>query len=112
MGVSALRELLAQWGVVFAILGSNRFQEDCDLGVVVRIRRWFRLSDHSPVPSDIDRARALIDAIDRGGVPSDPLRVNAIARSLGLDVSRRAPIGETVERIRAAVQRVDSSHLP
>ena len=93
------------------MVGRHPLREDRHLGVVGRIRRWFSLSGQAATPSDIDRARALIDAIDRAGVPSDPIRVNAIARSFGLEVSRRAPVGETVERIRAALRRVDSSRL-
>ena len=50
--------------------------------------------------TEIERARMLINAIDRGGIPLNPARVNAIARDLGLDVSRKAPVEETVERIR------------
>jgi hypothetical protein len=56
--------------------------------------------------SDLQQARALIAAVDAGGIPLNPLRVNVIARNLGLDVSRSAPVEETVERIRAALQRV------
>jgi len=33
--------------------------------------------------SEIERARMLISAIDRGGIPLNPARVNAIARDLG-----------------------------
>ena len=36
--------------------------------------------------------------------------LSAIARSFGLDVSRRAPVDETVERIRACLRRVDATH--
>lgn len=55
---------------------------------------------------EIARAKALIEAIDRGGVPLNPARINAIARDLGLEVSRQAASGETVERIRQALRRV------
>ena len=83
------------------------------LKIIVRIWRSLRLKPAGRAPvSDLARARALIDAIDRGGVVSDALRVNAIARSLGLEVSRRAPVEQTVQRIRAAVQRADSNPLP
>jgi hypothetical protein len=34
-----------------------------------------------------------------------PSKINDIARDLGLEVSRKAPIAETIERIRAAVAR-------
>ena len=79
------------------------------LRVLIRLRQWFRISGPlGSQMSDMDRARALLEAIDRGGVPSDPVRINAIARSLGLDVSRRATISDTVERIRQAVLRHDT----
>lgn len=48
----------------------------------------------------IDRARQLLDAIDRGGVPTDPIRVNNIARALGIEVPTTAPMEETIARIR------------
>jgi len=59
--------------------------------------------------SDIEQARMLIQAIDRGGIPLNPARVNHIARSLGLEVSTRAPVDQTIARIRACVQRNASS---
>lgn len=52
-----------------------------------------------------DQARALIKAIDAGGLPLNAARVNDIARRMGLDVSPRAQMGETIERIRKALQR-------
>lgn len=57
------------------------------------------------LPPEIRKAREVIAAIDAGGVPLNPLKINEIARNLGLEVSRKAPVEETVERIRAAVQR-------
>lgn len=54
---------------------------------------------------DLGRARQLIAAIDRGGMPLNPARINAIARDLGLEVSRKAPTAETIERIRRAIAR-------
>ena len=56
-------------------------------------------------PPEIQRAREVIAAVDAGGVPLNPVRINEIARSLGLEVSRKAPVEETIERIRLAVQR-------
>ncbi len=56
-------------------------------------------------PDERQQARALIAAIDRGGLPLNPARVNQIARDLGLEVSRHAPVAETVERIRRALER-------
>ena len=69
-------------------------------------KRWFR---RAPL-SHIEHARRLIEAIDLGGIPLNPAKVNAIARSFGLEVSRRAPVEQTVERIRACLRRVDATH--
>lgn len=60
----------------------------------------------APPLSDIEQARRLIDAIDRGGIPLNPAKVNAIARNLGLEVSRRASVEHTIARIRACLSRV------
>ncbi len=51
------------------------------------------------------RARALIAAIDAGGIPLSPAKVNQIAREMGLEVSREAPVAATVARIRALLSR-------
>ena len=59
----------------------------------------------APPLSDIEQARRLIDAIDRGGIPLNPAKVNAIARNLGLEASRRAPVEHTIARIRACLSR-------
>ena len=56
-------------------------------------------------PSPRQRAKDLIAAIDAGGIPLNPMRVNDIARRLGLAVSVDAPMPETIERIRAALER-------
>lgn len=49
-------------------------------------------------------AQALIRAIDAGGVPLHPARVNQIARGLGLRVSVHDPVERTVVRIRRALR--------
>lgn len=69
--------------------------------------RWFRrrFIGTSGQPSELAQAKALISAVDRGGIPLNPARVNAIARALGLEVSRKAAVEETIERIRAALIR-------
>jgi len=51
-------------------------------------------------PSAEERARALLRAVDAGGLPLNVAVVNHIARELGLDVSRKARMPETIERIR------------
>ena len=62
------------------------------------------------VLSDEQRAQALIAAIDAGGIPLDAGRVNAIARGLGLEVSTKAPVADTITRIREALQRQTPPH--
>ena len=75
-----------------------------------RLLSWFRLRrPRQPPLSDIDQARQLIAAIDRGGIPLNPARVNHIARNLGLEVSLRAPVEQTIDRIRACVERAASN---
>ena len=51
------------------------------------------------------QAQALVAAVDAGGLPLNAARVNQIARQLGLEVSTRAPVEQTIERIRAALAR-------
>lgn len=51
------------------------------------------------------RAADLIGAIDAGGLPLNAAIVNDIARQLGLEVSNRAPMAETIERIRRVLYR-------
>ena len=58
-----------------------------------------------PQLTDYQRAQALIEAIDAGGIPLNAARINAIARGLGLDVSTTAPVETTLARIRVALQR-------
>jgi hypothetical protein len=68
------------------------------------LRRWLRLAP--PALPEIQQAQQLIKAIDAGGVPLNPARINQIARNLGLEVSIHAATEDTVERIRAALRRV------
>ena len=63
------------------------------------------LSGSKPPPTDYQRAQALIAAIDAGGIPLNAVRVNDIARKLGLDVAATAPVEDTIARIRVALQR-------
>ena len=70
-------------------------------------RRAARLSPARAQVAVDERQRAidLVAAIDRGGLPLNPLRVNATARSLGLEVSLEASMDDTIERIRQALVR-------
>lgn len=66
---------------------------------------WFRKllpARKDPCP-DRQRARELIAAIDAGGMPLNAARVNDIARRLGLEVSTRARVEDTIARIRAVL---------
>ena len=68
--------------------------------------QWLRRllpGSKDPCP-DRQRARELIAAIDAGGMPLNAARVNDIARRLGLEVSTRAPVEDTIARIRAVLQ--------
>jgi hypothetical protein len=48
----------------------------------------------------------LIDAVDKGGIPLNPAKVNAIAGGLGLEVTKKSKPEETIQRIRDAVGRI------
>lgn len=67
------------------------------------LRTW--LPPRSSQSPERQRALDLIAAVDAGGLPLHPARVNHIARGLGLEVSSRAKVDETVQRIRAALLR-------
>lgn len=72
-------------------------------GLLTRLRDL--LVRPRPKLSERERAEALIRAIDAGGIPLHPGRVNQVARTLGLEVSRHAPVEVTIARIRAALAR-------
>jgi hypothetical protein len=63
-----------------------------------------KLRGNNP-PSPLQRAWDLIAAVDAGGLPLIPARVNDIARQLGLEVSVDAQMSETIGRIRLALQK-------
>jgi hypothetical protein len=72
-------------------------------GLLRRVSAWL---GHKPDgPPEVMQARSLIAAIDAGGVPLSPAKVNQIGRGLGLDVSTKAPVEKTIERIRQALDR-------
>ncbi len=72
-------------------------------GILERLKNLLRRKPE--VIPDIEQARRLVAAVDRGGLPLNPARVNALARNLGLEVSRNAPVEQTIERLRAAIAR-------
>lgn len=59
--------------------------------------------------SAAQQAAQLIAAIDAGGIPLNPARINDIARQLGLEVSSKAPLEATLARIRAALVYLDQT---
>lgn len=69
------------------------------LGIINR----FKPTDGAP--PEIRRARQLIAAIDAGGIPLNPARINRIAEDMGLAVSKKARSEVTIERIRVALKR-------
>ena len=73
------------------------------------VYRWLKtlLGRRQAAPSVRQQAAHLIAAIDAGGLPLNPARVNNIARQLGLEVSRKAPVEHTIARIRAALAYLD-----
>jgi hypothetical protein len=54
----------------------------------------------------------LVSAVDAGGVPFNTPRINAIARGLGLDISKKDKPEYTIDRIRNAVSRFDYTPPP
>ena len=71
-----------------------------------RTLAWLKSRFAAREPSPEQRARDLIAAIDAGGVPLNPARVNDIARKLGLEVSSKASMTDTIARIREALLRL------
>ena len=74
-------------------------------------QRWLSKRAAHTEPNHIAHARALVRAIDAGGIPLNPMLVNQIARQLDLDVSSRAPMEQTIERIRQCLQALDAKPL-
>jgi len=72
--------------------------------LIAIIKKCFSNSGNSSNP-EVTAAKNLIKAIDRGGIPLNPLKVNQIARDLGLEVAPSALMQNTIERIRAALKR-------
>jgi hypothetical protein len=60
--------------------------------------------------SAIGQAKKLLAAIDQGGIPTDPIRINNIGRALGLEVLPCAPMAETITRIRDVVGKNYPTH--
>ena len=65
----------------------------------------FLLGRRKPLTAE-QRAYDLIQAVDAGGLPLNAAIVNDIARQLGLEVSTKARMEETIGRIREALGRV------
>lgn len=72
-------------------------------GLWQRLTGW--LDARRDWPPEMRQAHDLVKAVDAGGLPLNPAKVNQIARALGLEVSARAPVEDTIERIRQALKR-------
>jgi hypothetical protein len=71
--------------------------------LISRILNWLNPGDNTP--AEIRRAKELIAALDAGGIPLEPAIIVRIAEDLGLEVSKKARMEDTIERIRAAITR-------
>lgn len=67
---------------------------------MMNVLNWFKRDSE-----DVKNAKALLKAIDKGGIPSNPIKLNHVARRLGLEVSPSAPLAETIDRMRAFLKR-------
>jgi hypothetical protein len=67
------------------------------------LKSWLRRGPQ--LPPELQAGKAVIEAIDAGGLPLDASRINRIARDLGLEVSANAPVEQTIARLRDAVLR-------
>lgn len=67
---------------------------------MMNVLNWFKRDSE-----DVKNAKALLKAIDKGGIPSNPIKLNHVARRLGLEVSPSAPMAETIDRMRTFLKR-------
>jgi hypothetical protein len=74
------------------------------LTLLSRLTRRFRKPSIPPRP-ELMVAKNLIKAVDKGGIPLNPIKVNQIARELGLEVATSADMQNTIARIREALKR-------
>jgi hypothetical protein len=68
-----------------------------------RLKALFQSRDR--LPPEYARANDVLAAIDAGGTPMHAAKINRIARDLGLEVAKTAPVEETIRRIRSALER-------
>jgi hypothetical protein len=59
------------------------------------------------IAPEIRNAIDLLAAIDSGGIPLNPAKLNNVAKEIGLDVRKSAKPEETIGRIRRAVERAE-----
>ena len=72
---------------------------------------WFKslfaepaVSAQSVQRQTLRRAQELVAAIDRGGIPLNPMIVNRIGRDMGITVLASDPMEVTIEKIRTQLQ--------
>lgn len=96
---------------VFAALKVNMaFKQEAEVKTKEEVKldqtKDFTINDNDP--KEIKLAKELLNAINAGGIPLNPAKVNNIARALGLEVSKKENTKDTIERIKEAVLRHDS----
>lgn len=77
---------------------------------------WFKslfaertVSAESAQRQTLKRAQELIAAVDRGGIPLNPMIVNRIGRSMGITVLANDPMNLTIEKIRSQLKKISST---
>lgn len=56
---------------------------------------------------ELQAAKDLLAAVDKGGIPLNPAKLRQVAEALGLEVKKKAKPADTVARIREAVGRAE-----
>ena len=76
----------------------------------LNLKAFFKKRSQVDSP-EVVRAKALIRSVDRGGLPTDPILVNRIARALGLEVASSDPMALTLEKIRRHLKLPASQNI-
>lgn len=66
---------------------------------------WILTRFRQQTLDDIERARAVVSAADRGHLPTDSESIRKLARILGLAVAPNASLTETIQQIRSYLKR-------
>lgn len=55
--------------------------------------------------NDVENVKRLLMANDKGGISTKPIKLNQVARRLGIDVSPSVAMQKTIQRIRLVLKR-------